>query len=198
MPDVASGRRGLVAREGLGRAAFLVRIAALTGAFDSEQGGRRSWIGAVIADDVRTSPGTSDPGPGSRPGLGRGPTAATVALRGLAPRPGSGPGRSSSTPLADDGEDGFGREQLCDRRRHREKLSSRTTPEGSRPYWLKRLHDQTTWPRMILGPGCRVISIGISGYSRVGWFGRRIMCLPLRSSQRMIGTPSGAAATIRP
>lgn len=47
---VAAGAR-LVARSGLGRAAFLVRIAALSGEFDARE--RASFlVGAVIADDV--------------------------------------------------------------------------------------------------------------------------------------------------
>jgi 2-dehydro-3-deoxygalactonokinase len=47
---VAAGAR-LVARSGIGRAAFLVRIAALSGVFDAR--GRASFlVGAVIADDV--------------------------------------------------------------------------------------------------------------------------------------------------
>jgi 2-dehydro-3-deoxygalactonokinase len=41
----------VVTREGLGRAAFLVRIATLTQAFD-ERKRAAFWIGAVIADDV--------------------------------------------------------------------------------------------------------------------------------------------------
>jgi 2-dehydro-3-deoxygalactonokinase len=47
---VDAGAR-LVARHGLGRAAFLVRVAALTSALDAP---RRAafWIGAVVADDV--------------------------------------------------------------------------------------------------------------------------------------------------
>jgi 2-dehydro-3-deoxygalactonokinase len=47
---LALGAR-LVEQEGLGRSAFLVRIAALTGALDPD---RRAafWVGAVVADDV--------------------------------------------------------------------------------------------------------------------------------------------------
>src|SRR6185503_14145884 len=50
-PDALAAGARLVEREGLGRAAFLVRIAALGGALDPI--GRASFlIGAVIADDV--------------------------------------------------------------------------------------------------------------------------------------------------
>ena len=47
---LASGAR-LVEREGLGRAAFLVRVAALTGSLGPDDRAA-FWIGAVIADDV--------------------------------------------------------------------------------------------------------------------------------------------------
>ncbi len=47
---LATGAR-IVAREGLGRCAFLVRVAALTGALTPEARAG-FWIGAVIADDV--------------------------------------------------------------------------------------------------------------------------------------------------
>jgi 2-dehydro-3-deoxygalactonokinase len=47
---VAAGAR-LVERHGLGRAAFLVRIAAMSGTMTAEQRAA-FWIGAVVADDV--------------------------------------------------------------------------------------------------------------------------------------------------
>jgi 2-dehydro-3-deoxygalactonokinase len=50
-PEAMAAGVRLVGREGIGRAAFLVRVAALTGTFDAR--GRASfWIGAVVADDV--------------------------------------------------------------------------------------------------------------------------------------------------
>jgi 2-dehydro-3-deoxygalactonokinase len=50
-PDAAEAGARLVASGGLGRAAFLVRVAALTGALTAE---RRAafWVGAVVADDA--------------------------------------------------------------------------------------------------------------------------------------------------
>ena len=50
-PEALLAGARMVAREGLGRAAFLVRIAALSGSLDPP---RRAafWIGAVVADDV--------------------------------------------------------------------------------------------------------------------------------------------------
>jgi 2-dehydro-3-deoxygalactonokinase len=52
-PDPAAVEAGarLVEREGLGRAAFLVRIAALTGSLGSEERAA-FWVGAVVAEDV--------------------------------------------------------------------------------------------------------------------------------------------------
>ena len=51
-PDAAAAGARAVEREGLGRAAFLVRIAALTGSLDARS--RASfWIGASVAADVR-------------------------------------------------------------------------------------------------------------------------------------------------
>lgn len=52
-PDLASLDAGarLVARQGLGRCAFLVRVAALNGSLSAEQRAA-FWIGAVIADDA--------------------------------------------------------------------------------------------------------------------------------------------------
>jgi 2-dehydro-3-deoxygalactonokinase len=51
-PDAAAAGARAVARTGLGRAAFLVRIAALTGSLDPR--GRASfWIGATVAADGR-------------------------------------------------------------------------------------------------------------------------------------------------
>jgi 2-dehydro-3-deoxygalactonokinase len=53
LPDpaaLAAGAR-LVERDGLGRAAFLVRVAALTEALDSRERAA-FWVGAVVADDV--------------------------------------------------------------------------------------------------------------------------------------------------
>lgn len=50
-PEALAAGARLVARSGLGRAAFLVRIAALSGAFEARE--RASFlVGAVIADDV--------------------------------------------------------------------------------------------------------------------------------------------------
>ena len=50
-PDAAAAGARAVEREGLGRAAFLVRIAAMTGSLDSRS--RASfWIGAAVAADV--------------------------------------------------------------------------------------------------------------------------------------------------
>ena len=50
-PDAAAAGARAAARDGLGRAAFLVRIAALTGSLDNR--GRASfWIGATVAADV--------------------------------------------------------------------------------------------------------------------------------------------------
>jgi 2-dehydro-3-deoxygalactonokinase len=50
-PEALEAGARLVAREGLGRAAFLVRVAALSGALDPPR--RASfWVGAVVADDV--------------------------------------------------------------------------------------------------------------------------------------------------
>jgi 2-dehydro-3-deoxygalactonokinase len=52
-PDLSSLDAGarLVARDGLGRAAFLVRVAALNGAMSPEERAA-FWIGAVVADDA--------------------------------------------------------------------------------------------------------------------------------------------------
>jgi 2-dehydro-3-deoxygalactonokinase len=52
-PDLDALRQGMraVRRDGLGRAAFLVRIADLTGSLDEAQRAA-FWIGAVIADDA--------------------------------------------------------------------------------------------------------------------------------------------------
>jgi 2-dehydro-3-deoxygalactonokinase len=50
-PEAAAAGTRLVEREGLGRAAFLVRIAALTGSLTPEQRAA-FWLGAVVADDV--------------------------------------------------------------------------------------------------------------------------------------------------
>lgn len=50
-PDAAEAGRRAAERHGLGRAAFLIRIAALTGGLDPRE--RASfWIGAVLADDA--------------------------------------------------------------------------------------------------------------------------------------------------
>lgn len=50
-PEALAAGQRLVEREGLGRTAFLVRIAALMGAFDLQQRAA-FWMGAVVADDV--------------------------------------------------------------------------------------------------------------------------------------------------
>ena len=50
-PEALEAGARLVAREGLGRSAFLVRVAGLTGTFSPRE--RASfWLGAAIADDV--------------------------------------------------------------------------------------------------------------------------------------------------
>src|SRR5439155_70997 len=50
-PDAAESAARLVERDGLGRAAFLVRIVALSGTWDAD---RRAafWVAAVATDDV--------------------------------------------------------------------------------------------------------------------------------------------------
>jgi 2-dehydro-3-deoxygalactonokinase len=50
-PDAAAAGARLVEREGLGRAAFLVRIAALTGSLPPPERAA-FWLGAVVADDT--------------------------------------------------------------------------------------------------------------------------------------------------
>lgn len=50
-PDAVAAGARLAQRDGLGRAAFLVRVAALEGAMPSEQRAA-FWVGAVIADDA--------------------------------------------------------------------------------------------------------------------------------------------------
>ncbi len=51
-PEALAAGARLSTREGLGRAAFLVRVADLAGRFDAE-GRAAFWLGAVAADDVR-------------------------------------------------------------------------------------------------------------------------------------------------
>jgi 2-dehydro-3-deoxygalactonokinase len=50
-PDAVAAGARLAARDGLGRCAFLVRVAALTGALTPAQRGA-FWVGAVVADDA--------------------------------------------------------------------------------------------------------------------------------------------------
>ena len=93
----AGGRA--VARDGLGRAAFLVRIAALAGALDARA--RASfWIGAVVAADVDALAGHPILEPG-RPVFvgGRDPLRALLRER-TGPAPRGARGRRSSLKLA--------------------------------------------------------------------------------------------------
>ncbi len=60
-----------------------------------------------------------------------------------------------------------------------------------------RLQDQTTCPMMGFAPDS-LASRATKGWSGVCWFGRRMTCRPLISSQRTSDLPSTLAATIRP
>ncbi len=110
-PDAAAAGARAVERDGLGRAAFLVRIAALTGSLDARS--RASfWIGAAVAADVL---GLAHhrilmPGPA---GLGWRASAAALALRG---RTGPSSWRARRPARRSAGRIGLGPRRLRDRR----------------------------------------------------------------------------------
>ena len=193
-PERRGGRACAVESGGLGRAAFLVRIAALIGRLDPRR--RASfWIGATVSADViglaasshpqagLVRSGSVDGSPCARSTRPSWPAAmgARHHARRAPGRIGSGPGPSQS-PLAESSST--------------TRTSGPADPRRSPQLWPNRLQDQTTWPMIIRLPSPSSNSTGIKGKSRPLWFGRRMMWWPCTSSHRTIGTPSGHAATI--
>ncbi len=150
-PERAGDRSG----QGLGRAAFLVRVAALLGTMSPEQLAS-FWVGAVVADDAGHL--------ARHPILARSPpiwTGGREPLRSLYAGWLAGLLEGPVTPLD---------EELSEAASALGALavvlfrSTRGVRAIGQPL-LNRLHDQTTWPRITAEPGSSR-STGTRGYSR--------------------------------
>ncbi len=162
-PEALEAGARLVGREGLGRAAFLVRVAALSGALDPLR--RASfWVGAVVADDVAHLARHPDPAREAVPGLGRGAAAAAVALRPVARRAPRGAGRRARRRRRREGRRG----RRGDGRPPPPGTGRARRPGGPPHDSPNRLHDQTTWPMIRPWRRLSPISMGIRGCSRLG------------------------------